>query len=84
VGKAGLADVTEVPVVVDCEYASFADYWASFTSGQGRFASTVMSLSDSVRAALEHHVRNGYLVGLPNGPRSFPMMFRMVRGVVPA
>jgi SAM-dependent methyltransferase len=81
--KLGLADVTEVPVVVDCEYASFADYWATFTSGQGRFASTVMALSDSVRDVLERHVRDGYLVGLPDGPRSLPMMFRMVRGVVP-
>lgn len=82
--KLGLADVTEVPIVVDCEYASFSDYWDTFTSGQGRFANAVMALSDSVRDALEHHVRNGYLVGLPDGPRSFPMMFRVVRGVVPA
>jgi hypothetical protein len=70
-------------IVVDCEYASFSDYWATFRSGQGRFATTVMALSDSVRDALERHVRNGYLVGLPDGPRSFPMMFRVVRGVVP-
>ena len=34
--------------------------------------------------AIEQHVRAGYLVGLPDGPRSFPMMFRVVRGVVPA
>ena len=33
--KMGLTDVTEVPVVVDCEYPSFADYWATFTGGQG-------------------------------------------------
>jgi SAM-dependent methyltransferase len=82
--KLGLANVTEAPIVVDCEYASFADYWATFTSNQGRFATTVMALSESVRDVLERHVRNGYLVGLPDGPRSFPMMFRLVRGVVPA
>src|SRR5271166_4394597 len=33
--KMGLTNVTEVPVVVDCEYPSFADYWATFTGGQG-------------------------------------------------
>src|SRR6476620_10539840 len=57
--KLGLTDVTEVPVVVDCEYASFADYWATFTSGQGRFSRTLMALSDEVRGAIEQHVRDG-------------------------
>jgi SAM-dependent methyltransferase len=82
--KLELAKVTEVPIVVDCEYASFSDYWATFTSRQGRFGNVFAALSDSVRDALEHHVRNGYLVGLPDGPRSFPMMFRVVRGIVAA
>jgi SAM-dependent methyltransferase len=81
--KMGLAEVTEAPVVVDCEYASFSDYWATFTGGQGRLASLFMALSDEVRGAIEQHVRDGYLVGLPDGPRSFPMMFRVVRGLVP-
>ena len=40
-----LTEVTEVPVDVDCEYASFSDYWATFTSGQGRFASLLTVLS---------------------------------------
>jgi SAM-dependent methyltransferase len=82
--KIGLADVTEVPVVVDCEYPSFADYWATFTSGQGSITGPLMALSAEVRSSIEQHVRSGYLVGLPDGPRSFPMMFRVVRGVVPA
>ena len=82
--KIGLVDVTEVPVVVDCEYASFADYWATFTDGQGPTPATLMALSDDARASIEQHVRAGYLVGLPDGPRSFPMMFRVVRGLVPA
>jgi hypothetical protein len=71
-------------VVVDCEYPSFADYWATFTGGQGSFSGRLMALSDDVRGAIEQHVRAGYLVGLPYGPRSFPMMFRVVRGVVAA
>ncbi len=81
--KAGLADVTEVPVVVDCEYPSFADYWATFTGGQGIVSGQLMALPPAVLGAVEQHVRAGYLVGLPDGPRSFPMMFRVVRGVVP-
>ena len=82
--KIGLVDVTEIPVVVDCEYASFADYWATFTDGPGSITSILMALSDDARGSIEQHVRAGYLVGLPDGPRSFPMMFRVVRGLVPA
>jgi hypothetical protein len=31
---------------------------------------------------VERHVRAGYLAGLPDGPRSFPMMVRAVRSIV--
>ena len=82
--KMGLTDVSEVPVVVDCEYPSFTDYWATFTGGPGSVTGPLMALPDDVRSAIERHVRAGYLVGLPDGPRSFPMIFRVVRGVVPA
>ena len=82
--KVGLTDVTEGPIVVDCEYPSFADYWATFTGGQGSISGAMMDLSEDVRGTIERHVREGYLAGLPDGPRSFPMMFRVVRGVVPA
>lgn len=82
--KLGLTDVTEVPVVVDCAYSSFADYWATFTDGPGNVTSVLMALSDDARGSIEQHVRAGYLVRLPDGPRSFPMIFRVVRGGVPA
>jgi SAM-dependent methyltransferase len=81
---AGLTDVTEVPIVADCGYASFDDYWATFTGGQGRVAARLAELPDAVRGEIERHVRAAYLAGLPDGPRSFPMMIRAVRGVVPA
>jgi SAM-dependent methyltransferase len=82
--KMGLTDVTEVPVVVDCEYPSFADYWATFTGGPGSVTGPLMALSDDVRSAIERHARAGYSVGLPDGPRSFPMIVRVVCGMVPA
>jgi hypothetical protein len=82
--KIGLTDVTEVPVVVDCEYSSFADYWATFTDGPGSVTGLLKSLSDDARRTIEQHVRAGYLVALPDGPRSFPMVFRVVHGLVPA
>ena len=80
----GLTNVMEVPLVVDCEYPSFTEYWATFTGGQGIISGALMALPDDERETIKHHVRAGYLVELPDGPRSFPMMFRVVRGLVPA
>src|SRR5471032_2992239 len=80
--RMGLGDVTEIPVVVDCAYPSFSDYWASVTGGTGSIADRLMEASEDVRGLIEKHVRAGYLAGLPDGPRTFPMMFRVVRGVV--
>jgi SAM-dependent methyltransferase len=82
--RMGLGTVTEIPVVVDCEYPSFSDYWATFASGPGSITGPLMKVPEDVRGAIEEHVRAGYLAGLPDGPRSFPMLFRVVRGVVPA
>lgn len=81
--KIGLGDVTEIPMVVDCAYPSFSDYWATFTRGPGSITAPLMEASEDVRGTIEDHVRAGYLAGLLDGPRSFPMMFRVVRGVVP-
>jgi len=35
--------VVEVPLVIPFDYASFADYWSAFESGQGRVWSYVMA-----------------------------------------
>ena len=80
----GFVDVVETPIVIDCEYPSFADYWATFTGGQGIVSTYLMAMSEELREELKEHVRAGYLLGLPDGPRSFPMMFRAVRGVCPS
>lgn len=77
-------DVSELTIVVDCEYPSFDDYWSTFTSGQGRLSALVQNLADNVRGSIERHVRAGYIAGLPDGPRTFPMPVRAVRGIVPA
>ena len=81
--KTGLTEVEEAPIVISCDYASFDDYWSNFTTGQGRLGSRLKELPDDVRGEIQRHVRAGYLAGLPDGPRSFPMIVRAVRGVVP-
>jgi SAM-dependent methyltransferase len=80
---AGLVDVVESPIVIDCEYPSFADYWGTFTSGMASFSPRLMALTDDARNEIQKHVRAGYLLGWADGPRSFPMIARAVRGTVP-
>jgi SAM-dependent methyltransferase len=79
----GLVDVVEVPLVIPFEYASFADYWSTFESGQGRVGSYVMGLPDEPRRELEKHVRAAYLGGRADGPRSFSVIIRAAKGRAP-
>ena len=80
---AGLLEVVETPIVVDCEYPSFADFWGTFTSGMASFSPRLMALAEDLLGEIQEHVRAGYLLGWPDGPRSFPMIARAVRGTVP-
>jgi hypothetical protein len=81
--KAGFVEVTEVPVVTDCVYSSFADYWATFARGQGYIAARFVELPDYTRSEVERHVRAGYLAGMPDGARCIPKVTRVARGIVP-
>ena len=76
-------DVIEVPIVTSFDYTSFEDYWSSFSTGPGPLGQCVEALPAKVRAQVERHVRAGYLAGLPDGQRSFAIIFRGVRGIVP-
>lgn len=82
--KVGLTDVEEAPLVLSFDYASFQDYWTSFSRGPSRVAQRVTALEFELRSEIERHVRAGYLAGLPDGPRSFAIIVRAVRGIVPA
>ena len=81
--ETGLVDVVEVPIVISFDYASFEDYWSSFSMAPSPIGQRVAALPAEVRAEVERHVRSGYLAGLPNGPRSFAIIARVVRGTVP-
>ena len=79
----GLADVVEVPIVLSFDYTGFEDYWSSFSTGPTRIAQYLAGLPSDMRDEIEHHVRAGYLAGIPDGPRSFAGIVRAVRGTVP-
>lgn len=81
--KTGLEDFAEVPIVLSFNYSSFEDYWSSFSRGPTRIAQRLTALPAEPRVEIERHVRSGYLAGLPEGPRSFAIIVRAVRGVVP-
>jgi SAM-dependent methyltransferase len=81
--KTGLTDVIEVPIVLSFDYSSFDDYWSSWSTGPTRIAQCLQRLPTKTRAEIERHVRNGYSASLPDGPRSFAIIARAVRGVVP-
>jgi hypothetical protein len=38
-----------VPIVISFDYASFADYWSSFSTGQGRLGAQLKALSGDLR-----------------------------------
>jgi SAM-dependent methyltransferase len=81
--KAGLVKVVEVPIVLSFDYTDFQDYWSSFSTGPSRIAQGLTALPTELLGKIEEHVRAGYLVGLPDGPRSFAIIVRAARGIVP-
>lgn len=81
--KSGLVDVEEVPIVLSFAYTDFDDYWSSFSTGPTRIAQHLTTLPTGLQSEIAHHVRAGYLAGLPDGARSFAVVLRAVRGTVP-
>ena len=79
---AGLTDIHEGRLTIPFDFGSFADYWSTFTTGQGKTGGHLMSLPDPKRREIEQYVRAAYLCGQPDGPRAFLMTFWVVRGVV--
>jgi SAM-dependent methyltransferase len=53
----GLADITEVPLVIALPFKSFDDFWAPFLRGQGPAGAYVASLSESRQLALRDRLR---------------------------
>lgn len=81
--QVGLVDVVEMPIVLSFDYTDFEDYWTSFSTGPTRFAQRLAVLPSGLQREIEQHVRAGYLADLPDGPRSFAVVVRAVRGTVP-
>jgi SAM-dependent methyltransferase len=62
----GLRDVEESRLGVALHFASFDDYWAPFSLGQGPAGAYVASLTPDRRTALEDRLRRRLLAGGPD------------------
>jgi hypothetical protein len=77
--ETGLVDPVEVPIVISFDYASFEDYWSSFSMTPSPIGQCVAALPAELHSEVERHVHSGYLAGLSDGPRSFATIVRVVR-----
>ena len=76
----GFRHVEQTSLLIRMEYSCFEDYWTPFTRGEGPPGQLVANLSDNIRSALTDHLRNAYLSGRPDGPRSIPCVAWACRG----
>jgi SAM-dependent methyltransferase len=81
--RAGLLDVRETTLAIRMEFASFDDYWAPYGSKDGPAAQYVSTLSPAHRDRLRDLVRNAYIDGEPDGPRSYAAIAWAVAGTTP-
>ncbi|HEX3347871.1 MAG TPA: class I SAM-dependent methyltransferase [Acetobacteraceae bacterium] len=81
---AGFVGITETLLTIRMDFSDFDDYWRPLQTGQGTLGDFLASLPDHTRQRVEAAVRNAYLCGRPDGPRSFAASAWAVRGRVPS
>lgn len=82
--KAGFARIREAMLTIRMEFTSFEDYWAPYVGKDGPGAEYVATLGPDQRERLREAVRNAYVDGEPDGPRSYAAIAWAVAGIVPA
>jgi SAM-dependent methyltransferase len=79
----GLRDVSQSEATIRMDFQSFNDLWDPWLGGQGTLGAYLVSLDDRKRSLIEHHTREAYLAGEPDGPRSIASTAWVVRGTSP-
>jgi SAM-dependent methyltransferase len=79
----GLVDVRETLLSIRMEFQSFEDYWAPFRGKDGPGPVLVNSLEPEKQERLRDLVRDAYLDGEADGPRSYAALAWAVAGKVP-
>jgi len=80
--EAGLKSVQQASITIRFEYENFSDYWFPIAAGEAALGKFALSLTPEQRAGLEAAVRNVYLGGEPDGPRSFATTAWACKGMV--
>jgi SAM-dependent methyltransferase len=81
--SAGFVDARETMLTIRMEYASFEDFWAPNVGKDGPNGAFVAGLSPVQRDRLRDLVRDAYVDGEPDGPRSYAAVAWAVAGTVP-
>jgi SAM-dependent methyltransferase len=81
--EAGLVEIDMRSLMIRMDFASFADYWEPYASGEGALGAYVATLDRAGRERLERHLCSAYLTGRPDGERSFVAVALSCRGAVP-
>ncbi|MDE1159229.1 MAG: class I SAM-dependent methyltransferase [Neorhizobium sp.] len=80
---AGLVAVEEASLSIRMEFSGFADYWASFSTGEGPIGRYVAGAEPALAERLKQAVSDAYRAGRDDGPRSFAAVAWACRGRVP-
>jgi SAM-dependent methyltransferase len=80
---AGFERVQETSLAIRMDYASFDDYWTSFSGIDGPHAEYVLTLGDAERVRLRDALQRAYLDGEADGPRSYAALAWAVKGATP-
>jgi len=81
--EVGLRSVKSTSLAVRMEYGEFSDYWEPIANAEGPVGDYVKRLPPDRLETLAAAVRQAYLAGRPDGPRSMAATAWAVRGVVP-
>lgn len=79
---AGFVDVRDAQLAIRMEFSSFDDYWAPYVGKDGPGAAYVGTLAPAEQDRLREAVREAYLAGEADGPRSYAAIAWAVAGKV--
>ncbi len=80
----GFLDVVETQLGMRMEFENFEDYWRPYQGRDGPGAEYVGLLDSDERTRLQSAVRDAYLDGEPDGPRSYAALAWAVKGTAAA
>jgi hypothetical protein len=81
---AGLTDVRDAALHIRMEFAAFDDFWMPLAGKDGPGAEYLAAMPAERRDRLRDLVRDAYLDGNADGPRSYAAIAWAVAGIVPA